>query len=196
MGLPLRKSDRRYTYGDYRTWPDDERWELIEGEAWNMSTAPSTSHQGLVALLTSSILQLLKRQRGCRVFPAPFDVLLPATPGQDEDDVDTVVQPDVTVICDRGKITPRGCRGAPDWAIEILSPYTAAKDMRVKRDLYERHGVREYWIVDIGNRCVHVYRRGDDNRYGEAETFVGGAVLRSTVCAGFELGLAELFEDA
>ena len=136
------------------------------------------------------------RGSGCRAFMAPFDVLLPESPGQEEDEVDTVVQPDVSVICDPGRITPRGCRGAPDLAIEILSPYTAAKDMRVKRDLYERHGVREYWIVDIGNRCVHAYRLADDRSYGEAETLVGSATLRSSVCPGFELGLAELFADA
>ncbi len=157
MGLPLKKTDRHYTCGDYRTRPDDERWELIEGEAWNISPAPSSSHQGLATGLAARIYMHL-RGSACRAFIAPFDVLLPESPGQDDDQVDTVVQPGVSVICDRSKITPRGCRGAPDPAIEILSPYTAAKDMRVKRDLYERHGVPEYWIVDIGNRCVHVHR--------------------------------------
>jgi Uma2 family endonuclease len=194
VGLPLKKTDRRYTYGDARTWPDDERWELIEGEAWNMSPAPSASHQGLVIALAARIYAHLKG-RECRVFPAPFDVLLPATPGQEEDDVDTVVQPDVSVICDRAKITERGCRGAPDWVIEILSPYTAAKDMRVKRDLYERHGVREYWIVDDNDRCVHVLLRGGDGRFGEPETHVGDATLRSMVCDGLEMRLADLFVE-
>ena len=120
-----------YTYADHAGWPDDERWELIDGTAWNMSPAPNRWHQ---QYLTSLLGQLLPYFDGhpCRVYPAPFDVLLPDYSEQDEDDVPTVVQPDISVICDRKKLTFKGCTGAPDWIIEILSPFTSRKDMSIK----------------------------------------------------------------
>jgi Uma2 family endonuclease len=127
------------------------------------------------------------------VFAAPFDVLLPEEFGQAEDEVLNVVQPDLAVICDLSRLRPFGCLGAPDWVIEILSPYTSRRDMAEKRSLYERHGVREYWVVDPGNRYVHVYLRGEDGRYADPAVFVGAATIVSTVCPGFEVRLMELF---
>jgi len=111
-GDPARKTDRRYTYGDYRTWAEDERWELIDGVAWNMSPAPVRRHQGI---LTEILPQLLPYMEGksCEVYAAPFDVLLPERPDQDEDEVSTVAQPDISVVCDQAKLTDKGCTGAP-----------------------------------------------------------------------------------
>jgi Uma2 family endonuclease len=192
MGLPAKKDDRVYRYGDYRTWSDDERWELIDGVAWNMSPAPSMAHQALVTELVHSI-RLFLGKGGCRVFPAPFDVLLPESPGQAEDDVANVVQPDLAVICDPSRLRSFGCFGPPDWVIEILSPYTSRRDMVAKLSLYQGRGVREYWVIDPGNRFVHVYVRGEDGRYPEPELLVGKATAGSTVCPGFEMKLEELF---
>ena len=127
------------------------------------------------------------------MFAAPFDVLLPEESDQGEDDVPNVVQPDLTVICDPSRLRPFGCLGAPDWVIEILSPYTSRRDMAEKRSLYERHGVREYWVVDPGNRYVHVYLKGEGGRYGDPQVYVGAATVLSTVCPGFELRIEELF---
>jgi Uma2 family endonuclease len=104
-----------------------------------------------------------------------------------------VVQPDLAVICDPSRLRPFGCLGAPDWVIEILSPYTSRRDMAEKRSLYERHGVREYWVVDPGNQYIHVYLRGKDGRYADPEVYVGTATVPSTVCPGFELRIVELF---
>ena len=161
MGLPARKLDRRYTYGDYRTWPDDERWELIDGVAWNMSPAPSSGHQGLLGELHIQVAPALKGT-GCRVYLAPFDVLLPDSAGQNEDDVASVVQPDLTGICDASRITPRGCFGAPDWVVEIISPWTMKKDLNEKFTLYERNHIREYWLIDPGEPDhARVSARGD-----------------------------------
>lgn len=126
VGLPARKDDRLYTYGDYRTWSEDERWELIDGVAFDMSPAPSTAHQALSTELAYAIRAFLGRS-GCRVFAAPFDVLLPAAPDQPEDEVATVVQPDLAVVCDPSRLRGFGCFGAPDWIIEILSPYTSRR---------------------------------------------------------------------
>ncbi len=192
MGLPARKLDRVYTYADYKTWPDDERWELIEGVAWNMSPAPNLGHQS-ISMTFSRILGSWLRGKECAVFAAPFDVVLPDEPGQHEDRATTVVQPDIAVICDRSRLRPWGCLGAPDWVIEILSPYTSKKDMSDKLALYQKHRVAEYWIVDPGNRYIHVYRLGSDGRYGDPLVLIGNASAEPSVCPGLAIPLDEIF---
>ena len=192
MGLPARKLDRRYTYGDYRTWPDDERWELIDGVAWNMSPAPSSRHQGLLGELYLQVAPPLKGTR-CRVYLAPFDVLLPDSAGQKEDDVASVVQPDLTGICEVSRITPRGCFGAPDWVVEIISPWTMKKDLNEKFALYERNGIREYWLIDPGSRTMQVYRLGAMGRFGEALVLEQDAEAACPMGEGIVVRLAEVF---
>lgn len=145
-----------FTYGDYRHWPDEERWELIDGEAYDMSPAPTRAHQQVVVELITQIHAAL-RHRPCQAYAAPFDVRLPKADEAD-DGVDTVVQPDIAVICDLTKLDVAGCRGAPDWIIEVLSPRTAARDHAKKRDLYERQGVREYWLLHPTDRILTIYR--------------------------------------
>ena len=194
MGMPARKLDRLYTYADYKRWPDDERWEIIGGTAWNMSPAPSMRHQAIVATLTH-VIRASTAGRACAVFPAPFDVVLPDRPDQPEDEAPTVVQPDVSVICDRSRLRPWGCYGPPDWVVEILSPFTSKKDLSDKFALYEMHRVAEYWIIDPGNRCVHVYRLGADRRYGDPLVLMGTAVAESQVYRGFAVSLDELFAE-
>ena len=144
----------RFTYADYLQWTGDERWELIDGEALSMSPAPSRLHQEVVGGLFAQIATFL-RGRPCRVYVAPFDVRLPHLDEADRE-VDTVVQPDISVICDESKLDDAGCRGAPDWIIEVLSPGTMARDQVRKRELYARHAVREYWIVDPMSRQVSI----------------------------------------
>lgn len=155
MGLPLR-DDRRHTYREYCAWPEDVRYELIGGHAYAMAPAPSRLHQEIVGESHRQVANALK-DHPCRVYVAPFDVRLPRA-GEADDDVDTVVQPDLAVICDPAKLDARGCRGAPDWIVEVLLPATAAHDQLVKRELYERHGVSEYWLVHPRDRLVLVYR--------------------------------------
>ena len=149
-------SDPRFTYGDYVRWSGDERWELIDGEAFAMSPAPSRRHQEAVVGLVGQIAPQLRR-RPCRVYVAPFDVRLPRDAEADAE-VDTVVQPDIAVICDPSKLDAAGCRGAPDWIVEVISPATAARDRVHKRDLYERNGVREYWVLDPDGRRLTIHR--------------------------------------
>jgi Uma2 family endonuclease len=163
MSQPAPRIDY-FTYGDYRHWPDEERWELIDGQAFAMSPAPTRLHQEFVVELARQIGNALQHHP-CRVYVAPFDVRLPR--GSEADDqVDTVVQPDVAVICDPGKLDDQGCRGAPDRIIEILSPSSAAYDQIRKRALYERHGVREYWLLHPVDRVLIIYRLGADGAYG------------------------------
>ena len=160
--------DPRFTYGDYIQWTGDDRWELIDGAARMMSPAPGRWHQDVV-LGIGAQARVQLRGGPCRAFVAPFDVRLPAT---DEDDamVDTVVQPDVAVLCDTTKLDAAGARGAPEWIVEVLSPATTSHDRLTKRDLYELHGVREYWIVDPIERDLWIYRLKADGLYGEPET--------------------------
>ena len=156
---------RKFTYGDYRLWPSDQRWELIDGEAYDMSPAPTRSHQALVGEVFRQIANHLK-DRACEVYVAPFDVRLPLADEAD-DCITTVVQPDIAVICDPAKLDEAGCRGAPDWIIEVLSPGTAPKDQILKRDIYQRHGVREYWLVHPTDHILTRYCL-DDGHFGPA----------------------------
>ena len=144
----------KYTYADYCNWSEDERWELIDGEAYAMS-APSRLHQKILVELARQIGNYLE-EKTCEVYVAPFDVRLPKRNEKDEQ-VDTVVQPDISVICDENKLDDKGCRGAPDWVIEILSPSNSFRDLDVKRKLYEQHGVKEYWIINPEENQLMVY---------------------------------------
>lgn len=154
MGLPQRDT-QRHTYGDYLHWPEDTRYELIDGIAYAM-TAPTRRHQETLLELARQVANALQ-SHPCRPFIAPFDVRLPKGEEADQD-IDTVVQPDLCVVCDPQKLDERGCRGAPDWVVEVLSPATAGHDHILKRAVYERAGVREYWLVHPVDRIVTVYR--------------------------------------
>jgi hypothetical protein len=153
MADTVRKLEGHFTYGDYRGWPDEERWEL----------------SGKLFLEIGIYL----KGKPCKVFDAPFDVLLPRM-DETDDEVETVVQPDISVFCDKSKITKRGARGAPDWVIEILSAHTAKKDYEAKHRLYQRHGVREYWIVDPDATVIHAWRLGEDGIFGEETIYEDG----------------------
>jgi Uma2 family endonuclease len=162
MGLPVR-DEQKHNYGEYLTWSDDRRYELIDGVAYAMAPAPTRLHQRLTFELGRQIADALEGS-GCEVDIAPFDVRLPDHDEADEEIV-TVVQPDLVVVCDKDKLDERGCRGAPDWIIEVLSPSTAAHDQILKLALYERHGVKEYWLAHPTDRVVTVYWL-EDGRYG------------------------------
>jgi len=155
MGLPKRNA-QHLTYADYGQWPKDERFELIDGMAYAMGPAPLRRHQVFVGELFRQIANTLKG-KPCQPFIAPFDVRLPKS-DQPDAQTDTVVQPDISVVCDPEKLDERGCRGAPDWIIEVISPTTASHDHILKRQVYERSGVREYWLVHPVDRIVTVYR--------------------------------------
>ena len=167
MGLALRK-EKRCTYADYLQWPEDTRYELIDGEAFLMSPAPLVEHQEVAGEVYRQLANQLDG-KPCRPFIAPVDVRLPR---KDETDaaIDTVVQPDVLVVCDPSKIDRRGVRGAPDWLLEVLSPSTAAHDQIAKRRTYERAGVREFWLVHPGDRTLTVYVL-DNGQYGRPEIY-------------------------
>lgn len=165
MGLPKR-DNQQHTYGEYRTWPDEVRYELIDGVAYAMSPAPSIGHQDTIGEIYRQIADALEN-KPCRVFIAPVDVRLPKAKEKDEK-IDTVLQPDILVVCDSSKLDAKGVRGAPDWIIEVLSPATATHDHIAKRRVYECHGVREYWLVHPIDRMVTIYRLEKDG-YGKPD---------------------------
>lgn len=171
MGLPLRKDDELFTYGHYLSWPDEERWELIEGIPFDMSPAPNPYHQEISIKLSSRIHRFLEEKQGkCKAYHAPLDVRLPEKEMRDEDTL-SVVQPDILVVCNPEKIDDRGCKGPPDFIVEIISPSTAKKDLTYKLQLYEKHGVPEYWVIQPEAQLIHVYKLSTPNRYGRPDTY-------------------------
>ena len=191
MALPAHKEVERYTYGDYLNWPDEERWELIDGEAYDMSPAPSRWHQQISMELAKQIAVFLTGKK-CEVYHAPFDVRLPEA---DEDDSETmtVVQPDIAVICDPAKLDNRGCRGAPDFVVEILSPFTASKDQIEKLALYEKHGVKEYWIIHPTDNLLTAHLLGKDGKYGTPAIYEGKGSLEVATLPGLTVDLDAVF---
>jgi Uma2 family endonuclease len=181
-----------FTYADYCTWPEDARWELIEGAAYAMAPAPATAHQLLLVELVRQVANFLL-DRPCRVVTAPFDVRLPEA-DETDDQTRTVLQPDLAVICDLAKLDARGCRGAPDWVVEVLSPGTAARDMIQKRRLYERHGVREYWLVHPTDRVVTLYRRTGEG-FGMPDIQATDATTGVSILPGLAIDWALAFRS-
>ena len=161
MALPQEKI-ARYTYADALAWEESDRIELVDGEAFMMAP-PSTAHQAACMALSAQLYNYLVGKR-CQVFPAPFGVRLFEEDGDFPEDVDTLVEPDISVVCDRSKLDDRGCKGAPDLVIEVLSPATQRHDRLTKFDLYQRSGVQEYWIVDLDARVVLVHTL-EEGRY-------------------------------
>lgn len=148
-----------HTYGDYLIWSRTSGDELIDGTAYvKEPPSPSMPHQAIAGELHRQISNILKRPP--RVFIAPFDVRLPKSNERD-DLVDTVVQPDVFIVCDPAKLDFRGCRGAPDWIAEVLSPGTSRYDQFKKIPVYERAGVREVWLIQPSDLTVAIYRLAD-----------------------------------
>ncbi|MBF0550331.1 MAG: Uma2 family endonuclease [Deltaproteobacteria bacterium] len=180
------------TYGGYLTWPEEERWEIIEGVPYAMSPAPSPRHQAVLGNLHLQVGNFLVGKQ-CRVFFAPFDVRFPRMDEADEN-VTTVVQPDISVICDPAKIDDRGCRGAPDFIVEILSPHTSRKDQAEKLALYEKHGVKEYWIIYPGYDTVIVRVLGQDGQYGPPLVHAVKGHLEVATLPGLVIDLDAVFE--
>jgi Uma2 family endonuclease len=162
----LKRDANRHTYADYLTWSRTYGDELVDGAAYiREPPSPSARHQLIVGELCRQAVNALKGSTR-RVFIAPLDVRLPKSTEED-DQVDTVVQPDVLIVSDRRKVDTRGIRGAPDWIAEVLSPSTAAYDQTVKLRAYERAAVPEVWLIHPSDRTLAIYRL-ETERYGRA----------------------------
>ncbi len=181
-----------YTYADYLKWNFKERVELIKGKLFKMSPAPNRLHQDHSGYLFNALYDYLKGNK-CKVYSAPFDVRLPGKTKEDKDIV-TVLQPDICVICDQAKLDYKGCLGAPDIVVEILSPGNNVTELRNKYDVYEQAGVTEYWVVSPQDKTFLVYTLVD-NKYQPSRLMVAGDVVNSSVLKGFSIDLANLFES-
>ena len=182
-----RDRDKKFTYADYESWDDENRYELIDGVEFMMS-APSTAHQSILIELSRQIANFLKG-KSCRVFTSPYDVCLN---GLGDDDY-TVVQPDILVVCDKSKIDEKRCNGAPDMVIEILSPSTSKRDLLIKQVKYQEAGVREYWIVDPDYKMVKVYAQ--NNGYCMVKVYRCDESIAMTVLEGCTIALPDVFSD-
>lgn len=180
-----------YTARDYISWKTDELMELIKGKVFKMAAAPLWRHQEVLGELHIIFRRYVKNP--CKVGLSPVDVFL-IHPGEDWKETNNIVQPDLCIICDPEKIDPRGCMGAPDLVVEILSPSTAKKDVGVKRDLYEEYGVKELWIVHPQDATilVHVLQNG---KYHILPLVVKGDTLPSPTFPELIVDLDEVFPD-
>lgn len=180
-----------YTFADSLTWSESDRIEIIYGEAYMMST-PMRIHQEVSRQIFLQIAGYLE-DKTCEVFYAPFGVRLFEKDGDTPDDVDTVVEPDITVVCDQSKLDDYGCKGAPDLIIEILSPSTRRHDRITKFNLYQCAGVREYWLADPQTRTVEVYVL-DENRYLKPkEVYSDKDIIKVMVLGECTVDLSKVF---
>lgn len=181
-----------YTYADYLTWDIDHMVELIKGKVFKQAAAaPRRIYQELVLKIGSQLSGHLKGNK-CKVFSAPFDVRLPVKSKKHED-IRTVVQPDICVVCDTKKLDELGCVGAPDLIMEILSPSNNKKELQNKYEVYEESGVKEYWIIHPYEKTLLVYTLAD-GKYIPSKLFTLGDHVASSCIDGFVLDLEELFE--
>ena len=192
--MPIPAEHEKFTYSDYLKWSDDERWELIYGEAWDMSPAPNRKHQKIAIKLSYQIENYLK-DKDCDVYIAPFDVRLPENKDDSDNKTDTVVQPDILIVCDKNKLDDAGCKGAPDWIIEILSPSTAFKDLNNKYQLYEARGVKEYWVIDPANNYITVYLLDISGKYFRSGVYSAESEVQSTTFSELIIDLKPVFSD-
>lgn len=160
--------NKTYTYADYLTWRFQERVELIKGWIYKMSPAPKRLHQEVEIALSTEFYNFFKKENDCKVYQSPFDVRL-TKKGNGDKEITTVVQPDICVICDPDKLDERGCIGAPDLIIEVLSPSTIKKDNYEKFDLYQENEVKEYWLVNPEGRSLQIFHLEND-KYVEFDT--------------------------
>lgn len=184
-GLPT------YTYADYLLFKIEERIELIRGRILKMA-GPNTKHQSLVGSLFFKLYSFLQL-KPCKAFVAPFDVRLPVKNKKKDDEITTVVQPDIMVVCDASIIDERGICGAPDLIVEILSPSNSKVEVRYKFELYEEAGVKEFWLINPSEENIIIYHL-TNGKYIAGRPFAEGDIIESKTIEGFCLDVAEMFE--
>ena len=190
--MPLSQGERRYTYADYLTYPEDERWEIFDGVPY-MQAAPTPIHQEISMELSKQIAVYLT-DKTCKIYPAPFCVRL--TQGvyeENEKDVKNIVEPDISIICDQSKIDDKGCNGAPDMIIEIISPSSIKRDRFIKFNLYEKAGVKEYWIVEPDQKLVSVFLLERNGRFSRPEMYTEEDSIKVSIFPELIIDLSAVF---
>ncbi|KEO72774.1 Uma2 family endonuclease [Anditalea andensis] len=182
----------RYSYADYLTWDIEGMVELIKGKVFRQAAAPRLNHQKISFTISGKLYEFLKGKK-CKGFSAPFDVRLPVH-SKRNNEIFTVVQPDICVVCDSGNLDEAGCIGAPDLVMEILSPGNNKKELQNKYEVYEESGVKEYWIIHPEEQTLMIYTL-KDGKFIPSKLFTSGEVIASSCIEGFQLDLDEVFED-
>ena len=190
--MPLPSEKRKYTYADYMTWPEGERWEIIDGTPY-MQAAPAWQHQAISVELATQFNNYFK-DKPCRVFAAPFDLCIPECDENDEEISNIVTQPDIVVVCDESKLRKTGYFGVPALVIEISSPSTARIDKVLKFNKFEKTGVKEYWIVEPEGRFVSVFTLQENKRYGRPEIYTDDDKVKVSVFPDLEIDLGIVFD--
>ena len=181
-----------YTYADYLSWQLDEMVELIRGTVFRQAAAPRLIHQRISGKIFHLLYTFLQG-KSCEVFSVPFDVRLPVS-SRDPGKINTVVQPDLCVVCDPEKLDELGCVGAPDLIVEILSPGNNKKELQLKYEVYEASDVKEYWVIHPDERTLLIYTL-ETGKYRPSRLYTMGDEVRSEVLTGFELDLDEVFGE-
>ncbi|MCU0338908.1 MAG: Uma2 family endonuclease [Spirosomaceae bacterium] len=184
---------KQYSYADYLKWQFEERVELIRGYIAKMS-APARKHQAISRYIITEMVKYFDNHP-CEWYHAPFDVRLPRKDKVNDKEVFTVVQPDICVICDKSKLDKRGCIGAPDLVIEILSPGNSKREMKDKFEVYEEAGVREYWIVQSSDKNVLIYTLNEQGIFIGHRPFTEDEIMHSFVFPELKINLLEVFKD-
>jgi Uma2 family endonuclease len=184
-----------YTYADYLQWTFEERLEIIKGKIFKMSPAPARLHQKISFKISNKIYNYLEG-KSCEAYTAPFDVrLTPLKRNAKAEQVYTVVQPDISVICDLEKLDDQGCVGAPDLIIEILSPGNSKKEMKDKFEVYQENGVKEYWLVNSTERAIFIYVLNEAGIFIGLKPLIEEEILTSSILPGFEMQVEDIFAD-
>jgi Uma2 family endonuclease len=188
--------NKRYTYADYVTWLDDKSRELIHGFIQKMLPAPRLRHASVSYNISWHLGSIIRKNKSkCKIFTAPFDVRLPKQGETADDKIDTVVQPDICVICDLSKLDERGCCGAPDMVVEILSPSTIKKDVTDKFALYEESGVKEYWLVHPKDKAITVFLLQENGKYDDGTVYEDEVKIPVVVFDNVLIELNDIFEN-
>lgn len=189
--MPLPQEQSQYSYADYLTWSEDERWEIIDGIAY-MQAAPSPTHQLISGELYRQFANYLQ-DKPCKVYPAPFCVRLTEGAEKQNDDIKIVVEPDITVVCNSSKIDEKGCNGTPDLIIEVLSPSSIKQDRVIKFNKYEKAAVKEYWVVEPEGKLVSVFVLQSNNRYGRPEIYTEDQKIGVNIFSDLIIDLSKVF---
>ena len=189
--IPLLQDKKEYTYADYLTYPDDERWEIIDGVPY-MQAAPAPVHQEVLTELVRQIANYLSGKT-CKVYPAPFCVRFPIGNEKNEKEVKNIVEPDISIVCDKSKLDNKGCNGAPEMIIEIISPSSVKMDRVIKFNKYEKAGVQEYWIVDPDQKLISVFVLQGNQRYGRTELYTEDDKITVSIVPDLIIDLSVVF---
>ena len=190
MSLP--KETKKHTYADYLSWPENERWEIVDGIPY-LQSAPKWQHQRISSELHRQLSNFLI-DKPCWVFASPFDLCL-AEYEENDDDISNILQPDIVIVCDQTKLRKTGYFGIPDFIIEISSPSTARQDRVVKFNKYEKAGVAEYWIVEPEGKYINVFTLQENKRYGRPEAYTEEDKVQLSLFPDLIIDLAAVFKD-